>query len=124
MLNLSHNQDKSVFYCSHEELGQELEEDEEASSSVAKSASTTNLTETDSGIGVSCKELSRSLDCLEAVSSNGEERRKSQTLPNFPLNSNLSSGEIKKLSLSTAFGSKRITLGRKLSSLITLPTDR
>ena len=121
MLNLSQTQDKSVFYCSHEELRQELEEE---AGGVAKSASTTNLTETDSGLGVSCKELSRSLDCLEAVSNTGEERRKSQTLPNFPLSSNLSSGEIKKLSLSTAFGSKRITLGRKLSSLINLPTDR
>ena len=105
MLNLSQTQDKSVFYCSHEELTQELEEGEGAGG-VAKSASTTNLTETDSGLGVSCKELSRSLDCLEAVSNNGEERRKSQTLPNFPLSSNLSSGEIKKLSLSTASGSK------------------
>ena len=123
ILNLSNSHERSIFYCSTEELrDDENQDDVRDDSLVKKSASTNNLTETDSGIGASTKELSRSLDCLEGSVADPEERRKSQTLPNFP--TSVSDVEIKRLSLSTAFGSKRITLGRKLSSLITLPTER
>ena len=82
----------------------------------------------DSGIG-SHKELSRSLDYLDIdpMLSSGDgmkglrERRKSQTLPNYP-SPNLR--QFKKLSLGSAFGTKHLGLGRKFSSLIASPSER
>ena len=89
---------------------------------MVKSLSSTNLT-LDSGLGNSCKELSRSLDYLDVnpPSLPTDGRRKSKTLPNFP-SPQLDS--FKKLSLGTAFGTKKITLGRKLSSIMSVPTER
>ena len=139
--NHSHSQDRSVssvFYLSHHELF-ETDEDtndshdndeqdvkkDQVGGSVKKSASSTSLRlETDSGIGDSCKELSRSLDYLDVPCLDKQNvPTTSRTLPNFPT-STTDNDQLKKLSLGTAFGSKKTFLSRKISSLIAVPTER
>ena len=141
--NHSYSQDRSVssvFYLSHQELFEtndpnednedipdDVAEDEKTDNvvrSAKKSASTASLAlETDSGIGDSCKELSRSLDHLDVPSTDKEHVPTSKTLPNFP-SAATDNEQLKKLSLGTAFGSKKTSLSRKISSLIAVPTER
>lgn len=141
--NHAYSQDRSVssvFYLSHQELFEtndpnednedlpdDVVEDEKTDNvirSAKKSASTASLgLETDSGIGDSCKELSRSLDYLDVPSTDKEHVPTSKTLPNFP-SAATDNEQLKKLSLGTAFGSKKTSLSRKISSLIAVPTER
>ena len=112
----------------------------EETETVTKSVSSSHLDSAagvpDSGLGSSYKELSRSLDFL-GVASPGDlgdgpppgcdQRRKSQTLP--PMASEPSPvliprDRLKHMSLGTAFGSKKLGLSRKLTSIITVPTER
>ena len=98
---------------------------EESTGTVTKSISSSHLDSgvPDSGLGSSYKELSRSLDFLDVTNAPGDpsngQRRKSQTLP--PM---LPSPQLKHLTLGSAFGSKKIGLSRKLTSIITVPTER
>ena len=98
---------------------------EETAGTVTKSISSYHLDSgvPDSGLGSSYKELSRSLDFLDVANAPGDpsngQRRKSQTLP--PM---LSSPQLKHMTLGSAFGSKKIGLSRKLTSIITVPTER
>ena len=114
----------------------------EEAETVTKSVSSSHLDAAagvpDSGLGSSYKELSRSLDFLGVVSAGDPgddpspgcdqgQRRKSQTLP--PLASEPSPvliprDRLKHMSLGTAFGSKKLGLSRKLTSIITVPTER
>ena len=127
ILNLSSNEQKSVFYCSTQDMteGTTSELAEESTGTVTKSISSSHLDSgvPDSGLGSSYKELSRSLDFLDVTNAPGDpsngQRRKSQTLP--PM---LSSPQLKHLTLGSAFGSKKIGLSRKLTSIITVPTER
>ena len=114
----------------------------EETETVTKSVSSSHLDSAagvpDSGLGSSYKELSRSLDFL-GVANPGDlsdgpppgcdqgQRRKSQTLP--PMASEPSPvliprDRLKQMSLGTAFGSKKLGLSRKLTSIITVPTER
>jgi len=129
-LNMSFDQqERSVFYCSTEDLkpvssSLDIIHEQTSLSALKKSISASNLIEKDSGIGSSSKEISRSLDYLDFQVRDKDSidgRRKSNTLPNFPSHQTQA---LKKLSLSTAFGSKKINLGRKLSSIITVPSER
>ena len=132
---------QSTFYCSQdlevlqpERDIEELLQTNMRNNNYIKSASSSQLHQLDSSVGGgidsgigSHKELSRSLDCLDIVPSNGEDlmvadqRRKSQTLPSFP-SPNLR--QFKKLSLGSAFGTKNLGLGRKFSSLIPTSSER
>jgi len=129
-LNASFDQqERSVFYCSTDDLkpassSLDIIQEQPSLSALKKSISASNLIEKDSGIGSSSKDISRSLDYLDfpVLDKNSiDGRRKSKTLPNFP---SQQTQALKKLSLSTAFGSKKINLGRKLSSIITVPSER
>ena len=102
---------------------------------LTKSVSSSNLAIVpDRGLGSSFKELSRSLDFLD-VGSDGPlgppeeaagQRRKSQTLPPMPAiqSPKFSRDKLKHMSLGTAFGTKKLGLSRKLSSIITVPSER
>ena len=149
MLNLSPQQEResATFYCSHGDLaadggedgldghGQgdrgDGDDDGDDDGAVKKSSSSTDVvgvegTESDSGLGSSAsRELSRSLDFIDQVSCQLQQlpahcappRRQSQTLP-------AQADQLKHLSLGTAFGTKRASLGRKLSSIMSVPTER
>ena len=148
MLNLSPQQEResATFYCSHGDLAAEGGEDgldgqgdrgdgddgdDGGDGGVKKSSSSTDVvgvegTERDSGLGSSAsRELSRSLDFIDQVSCQLQQlpahsappRRQSQTLP-------AQADQLKQLSLGTAFGTKRASLGRKLSSIMSVPTER
>ena len=105
----------------------------EETQTVTKSVSSSHLEAgvPDSGLGSSYKELSRSLDFLgdpddggpqgSDHGDQGQQRRKSQTLPTMP---SMPSPLLRQMSLGTAFGSKKLGLSRKLSSIITVPTER
>ena len=148
MLNLSPQQEResATFYCSHGDLAADGGEDGldgdgqgdrgdgddgDDDGDVKKSSSSTDVvgvegTESDSGLGSSAsRELSRSLDFIDQVSCQLQQlpapsappRRQSQTLP-------AQADQLKHLSLGTAFGTKRASLGRKLSSIMSVPTER
>ena len=104
-----------------------VEEAETVTRSISSSHLDTGVP--DSGLGSSYKELSRSLDFLDVTGdpSDGphpgtDQRRKSQTLP--PMHSGLASTQLKHMTLGSAFGSKKLGLSRKLTSIITAPTER
>ena len=134
ILNLSGNDQsqKSVFYCSTQDMSQGEASEMEEAETVTKSVSSSHLDSgvPDSGLGSSYKELSRSLDFLDVPgdqddgpppgSAQAQQRRKSQTLPS-PL---LPREQMKAMSLGSAFGSKKLGLSRKLSAIITVPTER
>ena len=139
ILNLSSNEQKSVFYCSSQDMTEgsssELEHGlagaEETVETVTRSISSSHLDTgvPDSGLGSSYKELSRSLDFLDVTGDPGDghppgtdQRRKSQTLP--PMHSGLASTQLKHMTLGSAFGSKKLGLSRKLTSIITVPAER
>ena len=143
MLNLSPQQEResATFYCSHGDLAADGGEDgldghgqgdrgDGDDGAVKKSSSSTDVvgvegTESDSGLGSSAsRELSRSLDFIDVECQLQQlpahcapPRRQSQTLP-------AQADQLKQLSLGTAFGTKRASLGRKLSSIMSVPTER
>ena len=140
MLNLSPQQEResATFYCSHGDLAADGGEDgldghgqgdrgDGDDGAVKKSSSSTDVvgvegTESDSGLGSSAsRELSRSLDFIDVEcqlpAHSAPPRRQSQTLP-------AQADQLKQLSLGTAFGTKRASLGRKLSSIMSVPTER
>ena len=142
MLNLSPQQEResATFYCSHGDLAADGGEDgldgqgdrgdgddDGDDGGVKKSSSSTDVvgvegTESDSGLGSSAsRELSRSLDFIDVEcqlpAPSAPPRRQSQTLP-------AQADQLKQLSLGTAFGTKRASLGRKLSSIMSVPTER
>ena len=146
MLNLSPQQEResATFYCSHGDLAADGGEDgldgqgqgdrgdghDGDAGGVKKSSSSTDVagvegTESDSGLGSSAsRELSRSLDFIDVECQLQQlpapcapPRRQSQTLP-------AQADQLKQLSLGTAFGTKRASLGRKLSSIMSVPTER
>ena len=141
MLNLSPQQEResATFYCSHGDLAADGGEDgldgqgdrgDGDDGDVKKSSSSTDVvgvegTESDSGLGSSAsRELSRSLDFIDVEcqlqqlpAHSAPPRRQSQTLP-------AQADQLKQLSLGTAFGTKRASLGRKLSSIMSVPTER
>ena len=110
--------------------GGTIELAEETTGTVTKSISSSHLDSgvPDSGLGSSYKELSRSLDFLDVNNAPGDhsngQRRKSQTLPPMISSPQLPRDELKHLTLGSAFGSKKIGLSRKLTSIITVPTER
>ena len=147
MLSLSPQQEResATFYCSHGDLaadglggeGDRGEGDDGGDGGVEKSASSTDVAgveggESDSGLGSSAsyRELSRSLDFIDQVSCqlpahSAPPRRQSQTLPSCSAPPPpAQADQLKQLSLGTAFGTKRASLGRKLSSIMSVPTER